>query len=131
MSRTLLERGRAARKVAPYRELVPLAEAAAVAYQVITDKPVPLRDPQQLAEMRGLVAIALSSVGRVLKQEDGAAVPLTLAEISQRLFVRGAQSNLDGLCMSRAELLRAIEVLKEAHIAFDQGALLESLRKLS
>jgi hypothetical protein len=79
MSRSLLERGRAARKVPPYRELV----------------------------------------------------PLTSAEISQRLFVRGAQSNLDGLCMSRAELLRAIEVLKEAHIAFDQGALLESLRKLS
>jgi hypothetical protein len=120
-----------AQKVALYRELVPLAEAAAVAYQVITEKPVPLRDPHQLAEMRGLVAIALSSVGRVLKQEDGAAVPLSSAEISQRLFVRGAQSNLDGLCMSRVELLRAIEVLKEAHIVFDQGALLESLRKLS
>jgi hypothetical protein len=119
-----------AKKVELYRELVPLAEATAIAYHVITERPIPLREPQRLTELRGLVAIALSSVGMVLKQEDGALSPLSSAEINERLFVRGRTPDLEGLYMRRAELVRAVEVLKEAHFAFDRSALLDSLRKL-
>ena len=113
-----------------YRGLVPLAEATAVAYHIITDKPAPLREPSRLAEVRGLVAIALSSVGTVLKQEGGSAVPLSAAEVNERLFVRGANPDLEGLCMRRGELLRAVELLEEAHGAFGHGDRLEALRKL-
>lgn len=114
-----------------YRELVPLAEAAAVAYHIITERPVPLKDPRVLEEVRGLVAIALTTVAPVLRQEDGAAVPLSTSEVNDRLFVTGRAARLDDLCMRRVDLLRAVESLKQAHIAFDRSQLLESIRKLS
>ena len=119
-------------KVELHRELVPLAEATAVAYHIITDKPEPLRDPQRLQEVRGLVALALSSVGTVLKQVDGSAVPLASPEIRERLFVTGGRApDLEGLCMRRVDLVRAIEILRDAHVAFDRGHILDSIRRLS
>lgn len=116
-------------KTALHRELVPLTEAAAVAYHIITERPVPLKDPQALREVRDLVAIALTSVAPVLRQEDGAAVPLSSAEVNERLF--GRPPRLDGLYMRRLDLLRAVESLKQAHGAFDRGHVLASIRKLS
>jgi hypothetical protein len=118
-------------KVELYRELVPLHEAAAVAYHIITERPVPLKDPHALEEVRGLVAIALSTVAPVLQQVDGSAAPLSAAEIDERLFTRGRPALLDGLCMRRVDLLRAVETLREAHVAFDRAYVLESIRKLS
>ena len=115
-----------------YRELVPLAEAAAAAYHIITEKPERLRDRSELDEVRGLVAIALSTVGTIVKEEDGGPVPVGVKEIQERLFVRnGAQPRLDGLFMRRIELLRAVELLREAHFAFDRRHVLETIRKLS
>jgi hypothetical protein len=119
-------------KVELYRELVPLAEATAVAWHIITERPEPLRDSRQLEEMRSLVAIALSTVAPVLKRENGSAVPLSIPEVNERLFVRGGQPpQLDDLVMRRVDLLRAVELLKEAHIAFDRQDVLASIRKES
>lgn len=112
-----------------HRELVPLAEAAAVAYHIITEKPEPLRDPRQLDEVRGLVAVALSSVATVLKRENGSVVPMSSPEVNERLFVRGGPPDLEGLFMRRVDLLRAVEMLKQAHMAFDRQHVLESIRK--
>lgn len=117
-------------KVELHRELVPLTEAAAVAYHIIAERPVPL-DRDALEEVRGLVAIALSRVPPVLRQDDGAAAPLSSAEINERLFTRGRPAQLGDLCMRRLDLLRAVESLKEAHFAFDHSGVLESIRKLS
>lgn len=109
-----------------YRELVPLADAAAAAYHIIVDRPVPLKDPHALREVRDLVAIALTSVAPVLRQADGSAVPLSSAELNERLFGRPAR--LDDLCIRRLDLLRAVESLKEAHGSLPD---LESIRKLA
>ena len=99
---------------------------------IITEKPERLRDRVELDEVRGLVAIALSTVGAVLKVEDGKAYPVAQKEIQERLFVRnGASPRFDGLCMRRIELLRAVEALRHAHIAFDRKHILEEIRKLS
>jgi hypothetical protein len=108
------------------RELVPLGEAAAAAYHVVTRKPSPLRDPRELEEVRGLVAIALSTVAPVLCLENGNPVPLNAAQIEERLFRRtpvrpGTQRvapDLSGLFMRRGDMIRAIETLKEAHASF-------------
>jgi hypothetical protein len=117
-------------RVELHRELVPLAEAAAVAYHVITEKPERLREPHHLAEVRSLVAVALSSVGTILRQENGSVVPLASREIRERLFVpRGRTPDLSDLCMRRVELLHAIELLKAAHVAFDRAHVLDALRE--
>jgi hypothetical protein len=110
-----------------YRELVPLPEAAAVAYHIITERPVPLKDPGALQEIRDLVAIALSTVAPVLRQENGSAVPVSSTEIN----TRGAPARMDDLVIRRLDLLRAVESLKQAHIAFDRRHVLESIQKLS
>lgn len=106
-------------KVELHRELVPLAEAAAVAYHVITDKPPPLRDSEALREVRSRVAIALANVAPLLRQENGSAVPLSSREIRERLLDPGAKPDLEGLCVRRLDLLSAVESLKAAHAAFD------------
>lgn len=111
-----------------YRELVPLSEAAAVAYHIITDHPVPLKDPRALEEVRERVAIALTTVAPVLRRDNGAAVPLSAAEASERLLAGGGRANLDDLCMRRVDLLRAVEALKEAHLALDRSQAMESVR---
>lgn len=118
-------------KIELYRELVPLSEAAAVAYHIITERPVALRDPAALREARGLVAIALSTVAPLLRQENGGAVPLSSPELKQRLFTPGVSPDLDGLCIRRLDLLRAIESLREAHQAFGREHVLDAIRKLS
>lgn len=122
-----MQQGRPSHEI--YRELVPLAEAAAAAWHIITERPAPLKDPHALEEARGLVAVALSSVAPVLKGDSGAAVPLTGPEVSERLFVRNGAADLDGLYMRRVDLLRAVELLREAHIAFDRQGALEGLRR--
>jgi hypothetical protein len=109
-----------------YRELVPLADAAAAAYHIIVDRPVPLKDPHALREVRDLVAIALTSVAPVLRQENGAVVPVSTTEVDERLFGRPAR--LDDLCIRRLDLLRAVESLKEAHGSLHD---LQSIRKLA
>jgi hypothetical protein len=118
-------------KIELYRELVPLSEAAAVAYHIITDRPPPLRDPEALREVRALVAIALATVAPLLRQANGSAVPLSSRELKERLFVPGISPELEGLCVRRLDLLRAVESLKAAHAAFDRGHVLDAIRKLS
>jgi hypothetical protein len=126
---TVEEHGVSARRQNTFefvQELVPLAEAAAVAYHVVTKKPRSLRDPLELEEVRGLVAIALSSVAPVLCFENGKRVPLSAAQIEERLFSRassrprsrGGAPDLSGLFMRRGDMIRAIETLKEAHASF-------------
>jgi hypothetical protein len=105
-----------------HRELVPLVEAAAATYHIITEKPGAPRDSLELEEVRGRVAIALSSVAPILKQVgDGAVAPLPAAEAEERLFARGSRPRLDGLYVRRVDLLHAVELLKEARVAFDRG----------
>ena len=119
-----------------HRELVPLSEATAVAYHIITEKPEALRDPRDLDDVRGLVAIALSTVATILKRENGEAEPLGSAQIEERLFSplsrsrdRRTPADLTQLFVRRGDLVRAIEALKEAHASFGREDLLAALKK--
>jgi hypothetical protein len=120
-----------------HRELVPLSEAAAVAYHVITEKPESLADARELGDVRGLVAIALSTVSPILKVDDGEARPLSSAQIEERLFFPAAQGLRDrrsvpdfsALYIRRGDLVRAIETLKQAHISFGREDVLAALKR--
>jgi hypothetical protein len=120
-----------------HRELVPLSEASAVAYHVITEKPESLRDARDLDEVRGLVAIALSTEASILTMEDGSVLPLSGAQIEERLFFPARDSlrdrrvapDLSQLYVRRGDLIRAIETLKEAHISFGREHVLTPLKK--
>jgi hypothetical protein len=119
-----------------HRELVPLSEATAVTYHIITEKPEALRDPRDLDDVRGLVAIALSTVATILKRENGEAHPLSSAQIEERLFSslssprdRRTAPDLTQLFVRRGDLVHAIELLKEAHASFGREDLLAALKK--
>jgi hypothetical protein len=119
-----------------HRELVPLSEATAVAYHIITERPEALRDPRDLEDVRGLVAIALSTVATILKRDNGEAHPLDSAQVEERLFSPLSRSrevrtppDLTQLFVRRGDLVRAIEALKEAHASFGREDLLGALRK--
>jgi hypothetical protein len=119
-----------------HRELVPLSEATAVTYHIITEKPEALRDPRDLDDVRGLVAIALSTVATILKRENGDAHPLSSAQIEERLFSslssprdRRTAPDLAQLFVRRGDLVHAIELLKEAHASFGREDLLAALKK--
>ena len=119
-----------------HRELVPLSEATAVTYHIITEKPEALRDPRDLDDVRGLVAIALSTVATILKRENGDAHPLSSAQIEERLFAslssprdRRTAPDLTQLFVRRGDLVHAIELLKEAHASFGREDLLAALKK--
>jgi hypothetical protein len=119
-----------------HRELVPLSEATAVTYHIITEKPEALRDPRDLDDVRGLVAIALSTVATILKRENGEAHPLGSAQIEERLFAslssprdRRTAPDLTQLFVRRGDLVHAIELLKEAHASFGREDLLAALKK--
>jgi len=119
-----------------HRELVPLSEATAVTYHIITEKPEALRDPRDLDDVRGLVAIALSTVATILKRENGDAHPLSSAQIEERLFSslssprdRRTAPDLTQLFVRRGDLVHAIELLKEAHASFGREDLLGALKK--
>ena len=120
-----------------HRELVPLSEATAVAYHIITEKPEALRDPRDLDDVRGLVAIALSTVATILKRENGEALPLSSAQIDERLFFpsfcsprdRRTAPDLTQLFVRRGDLVRAIETLKEAHASFGRDDVLAALKR--
>jgi hypothetical protein len=119
-----------------HRELVPLSEATAVVYHIITEKPAPLRDARDLDDVRGLVAIALSTVATILKRENGEALPLSSAQIDERLFPasdlprdRRAAPDLSQLFVRRGDLVRAIETLKEVHVSFGRADVLAALKK--
>ena len=100
-----------------YRELVPLTEAAAVAWHIVAGRPGTPRDPRRLDEVRARVAASLSSVAPILRRENDAAVPLSAEEVRERLRAQGQAPRLDGLFIRRVDLLRAVEVLKEAGTA--------------
>jgi hypothetical protein len=89
---------------------VPLPVAATVAYFEITEAAKQVRTHDDLAEMRRLVAIALSTV------------VLNAAQINDLLFrqrdAAGPYANLDQLCIRRGDLRTALKLLKEARIAF-------------
>ncbi len=117
-----------------HRELVPLAEAAAAAYHVITQQPQPLRDPADLEEVRALVAVALATVAPILRQDNGSAVPLSGAEIHDALYrsvapSRAAAVDYSALFIRRGDLLKAIEVLKDAHASFGRSDTLDALKR--
>jgi hypothetical protein len=121
-----------------HRELVPLAEASAVAYHVITERPESLRDPRDLDEVRGLVAIALSTAATILRMVNGTALPLTSGQIDEQLFSpishslrdRRAAPDLSDLYVRRGDLIRAIETLKQAHTSFGREHVLAALKKI-
>jgi hypothetical protein len=120
-----------------HRELVPLSEATAVAYHIITENPESLRDPRDLNEVRGLVAIALSTVVTILKRENGEALPLSSTQIDEQLFFptshsprdRRAAPDLSRLFVRRGDLVRAIETLKEVHVSFGRQDVLAALKR--
>jgi hypothetical protein len=119
-----------------HRELVPLAEAAAVAYHIISDNPRSLRNPRELCEVRCLVAIALSSAAPIVHGQDGAVRPMSAAEVEQHLFAplsqrqpeRSPPPDFAGLYIRRGDLVRAVEVLKRAHKSFGRADVLSALR---
>jgi hypothetical protein len=112
-----------------HRELVPLGEAAAVTYSIVADRRDSLGAQEALDEVRALIAIALSGVAPVLRQENGDAVPLSAPEIQERLFrARGRRADLAGLCMRRSDLLKAVETLKDAQLMRGKEDLLAGLR---
>jgi hypothetical protein len=86
--------------------------------------------------VRGLVAIALSTVATILKRENGEALPLGSAQIEEWLFSglsgsrdRRTAPDLTQLFVRRGDLVQAIEVLKEAHASFGREDLLAALKK--
>jgi hypothetical protein len=119
-----------------HRELVPLSEATAVTYHIVTQKPEALRDARDLDDVRGLVAIALSTVATILKLENGEPQPLGSAQIAEQLFSgvsgqgdRRIAPDLSQLFVRRGDLVQAIELLKEAHASFGREDLLAALKK--
>jgi hypothetical protein len=120
-----------------YRELVPLAEATAVAYHIITEKPDPLTDAAELDEVRGLVAIALSTVAPIQILADEKAMALSPQQVEEYLFspvsrgLRDRRAGLDfsALFIRRSDLIRAIETLKQAHATFGREKVLRDLKK--
>lgn len=102
-------------------EFVPLAEAAAAAYQVLSRGSVRsgLSD-DELLEVRARVALALGAVATIFVADGGSRRPVTLHELESKLFAppdgmrRKASGAIDGLEIRRADLLHAIELLKGA-----------------
>jgi hypothetical protein len=119
-----------------HRELVPLSEATAVAYHIITEKPEALKDPRELEDVRGLVAIALSTVTTIFRRENGEALPLSSAQIDEQLFLpishlhheRRPAPDLTQLFVRRGDLVRAIETLKDVHVSFGREDVLAALK---
>lgn len=116
-----------------YRELVPLAEAAAVAYHLLVERPPVLRDPDALAETRSLVAIALSCVAPLLRVEGGELVRADAQRLQSELFRHGPERlacDLSAFYVRRLHLLKAVEAMKQAHVVFDRAHVLDALRRL-
>jgi hypothetical protein len=105
-------------------EFVPLPVAATVAYFEITEAAKQVRTREDLAEVRRLVAIALASVAPIYGRNGngGGAAVLSAREINDLLFkprdTAQVQAKLEELCIRRGDLRTALEVLKEARLAF-------------
>lgn len=99
-------------KAGLHLELVGLVEAAAIAYHVLGERPLSLRDPAELAEVRVLIVRAIAAVAMILRPEGGDFAPLSAAEVNARLYVSAAHAELEELYIRRGDLLRAIEALR-------------------
>lgn len=93
-----------------------LRAAASTAYFHITGAGRQVSGEAALAEILPLVAIALSAVAPILR-DDGR--PLSDRDVNQLLFRRKAGPGaLDELRMRRGDLRKAMELLRQAHISF-------------
>jgi hypothetical protein len=104
--------------------LVPLTQAVGVVYQAIGGmRP---GNPDELDELRGLLAIALSTVAPVLSLREGVPLPLSARELQETLYVPVARTpgslssppDLAVLYVRAGALARAAESLGRARIPF-------------
>ena len=114
------------------RELIPLPEATAVAYDIISNRPPRVTSPRDLEETRELIALALSALAPLyVLREGGAPVPMSTDEIEERIFFatshglrdRTKAPNIDGVYIKRGDFIRAVENLKTANSSFERPGL--------
>lgn len=94
-------------------EMVSLPVAATVAYFHITDAAKQVGSQADLAEIVGLVAIALSTVAPI-HAKDG---PCSAARLRELLY-NDRRPNVDGLTIRRGDLRTAMISLREARASF-------------
>jgi hypothetical protein len=92
------------------QELVPLQEAAAIVHHVLSDPNRSRLAAQDVLRLRRETALALGALAHILERCDGQSRLLTLEELEA--YLRGANSALSRLYVRRAELIRAIDLLK-------------------
>jgi hypothetical protein len=109
------------------RELIPLPEATAVAYDLISNRQQPVRDPGDLEETRGLIALALSALAPLyVLREGGAPVPLSTGEIEEKICITASQRqrygtrDIDRIYIRRGDFIRAVENLQTARSSFER-----------
>jgi hypothetical protein len=104
-------------------ELIPLPEATAVAYDLISNRVPRVADPSGLEEARGVIALALSALAPFYVLREGAA-PLLLSadEVEKKIGVATARGpryrirapDIDRIYIKRGDFIRAVENLKMA-----------------
>ena len=111
------------------RDLIPLPEATAVAYGIISNRPQRLVDPRALEENRGLIALALSALAPFYAlREGGAPVLLSSDEIEKKIFFAASKGlryrtgapDIDRVYIKRGDFIRAVENLKTTRPGFEQ-----------
>ena len=100
--------------------LVPLGVAASYAYAQLTPEQDRVTSSDDLAKVLRGVAIALSALAPIFRQDDrtGAAVALTTSEIVTVLFLQAEQQGWERLAMRQGDLKAAIMTLRQVRTAF-------------
>jgi len=113
----------------PDRELIPLPEATAVAYDLISNRAPRVAAPSDLEETRALIALALSALAPLYAlREGGAPVPLSAAEIEEKICFANSQGlrcrtrapDIERIYIKRGDFVRAVENLKTARSSIEQ-----------
>jgi hypothetical protein len=113
-----------ASQVALDNELVPLAVASSVTYFHLTEVTRQVDTHENLHEMLNVVAVALSQVAPIYRSPGQGDKPPLLSnrEVDDLLFkpIRDGEptATLDGLCIRRGDLRKALVTLREARSLF-------------
>lgn len=105
------------------QEFVPLAVASSVAYFHLTDAAKQVDSQEHLADMLRIVALALSQVAPIHRAPAAErSAPLSEQQIEEFFFrplnEGGEGPSLDGFCIRRGDLRRALVTLREARTVF-------------
>jgi hypothetical protein len=99
---------------------VPLGIAAAHAYCELTPVHERVESPDDLKKVLHGVAVALSSLAPIFRQDEqaGTAVALTASEIVTILFRRAAHEAWERLAIRQTDLRAAITTLRQVRTAY-------------